>query len=124
MRVYPEGEGVDGSLVLNLAGRLEEGGGVRGREAACAHQVHARGLGLRLAGELQEDAGVVPAGRDVVQVGVVDLEHQVLDVSVATNPGFLERKKGKTVNCVFEASQLGFCYFWLKVVVTTDEPIV
>lgn len=82
----PECKRVDGALIPDLARRLEEGGRVRGREATRAHEVDTRRFGLGLAGELQEDAGVIAGGRNGVQGGVVDLQDQVLDISIVAEP--------------------------------------
>jgi hypothetical protein len=52
--VDPERDGVQGPGVLHLAGRLEEGGGVRRRLPARAQQDHSRRLGLLYVREVQE----------------------------------------------------------------------
>lgn len=83
----PKCEGVDLPAVLDLAGALEEGGRPRRGEAARAEEEHAGDLGLRLRGELEDDAGVVAVGREVVQLAVVDLEDEVLDARILADPG-------------------------------------
>ena len=85
--MYPECEGVDLPAVLDLAGALEEGGRPRRGEAAGAEEEDAGDLGLRLRGELEDDAGVVAGGGQVVELAVVDLEDEVLDARSLAHSG-------------------------------------
>ena len=83
--VGPECERVQLPLILDLAGALEEGGGVRRCQATGAQKQNPGHFGLGLGRVLQEDAGVIARGRDGVQMGVVHLQHQELDVRVFPN---------------------------------------
>ena len=76
----PKSEGVQGARVLHLAARLKVGCRVGQGEAPCAHEQHARGLGLLRLGVLEEDSAVVTGGGYMVDMAVVDLQYQVLDV--------------------------------------------
>ena len=79
-------EGVNFSVIVHLAGRLEEGGRVGRGPAARSQQQHARRLGQGLTGVVQKDPRVVPILRNHVQLVVMHLEDQVLDPGVLSNP--------------------------------------
>ena len=83
--VSSECEGVDGPVVLYLTRRLEVGGGVRRSAAPSPHQEDPGGLGLLLLSVLEEHTRVVTRGVYELRAGVVNLQHQVLDVGVASH---------------------------------------
>ena len=78
----PESEGVDLAGVIDLTSRFEVGSGVAGGHAPGSQEDHPGGLELMRFGVVKDHPGVVARGRDGVDVGVVDLQDQVLDLGV------------------------------------------
>ena len=80
--VSPECERMQFALILNFAGALEEGRGMRRGQTTGAQKEDTRHFGLRLLSVLQEDAGVVSRRWNGIEMSVMHLEDQELDIRI------------------------------------------
>ena len=81
----PESEGVKSELGVELAGGLHVGGGLGGDHPISPEEVDASPLPLGPVSVGEHNPRPVPGIRDLVYGGVVDLQHQVLDLPAPSN---------------------------------------